>query len=194
MTDFTEKVMTIWTFLALAMLLAGIAGAVTANPTNGRLHELSDAWGFRVSDSAPHQLPADDNGSENETNHPPIITYMSPPNNSVYVYNSKITFSAKAFEPDGDSMTFFWRDSYGILLKADSKTTVSTFSMVLPGGKIHVVVLEVQDGKGGVTRGFIYIKVMAKTESSDSGWPCGPLFLLPLASITLVVRRRYHGP
>lgn len=57
--------------------------------------------------------------------------------------------------------------SDGTLLKTTTGTTSSTFSKVLSGGKQHIVVLEVQDGKGGVTRAYLYIKVKAKPASDN---------------------------
>jgi hypothetical protein len=46
----------------------------------------------------------------------------------------------------------------------------SSFSKVLSGGRQHVVVLEVDDGKGGMARQYIYIKV----ESGERWKPTHP--------------------
>jgi len=95
-------------------------------------------------------------------NQVPIILDLWPLNNTEVAYNTKLTFRANATDPDGDTLTFFWRLSDGTLLKTETGKNSSTFARVLSAGKLHIVVLEVQDGKGGVSRQYIYINVTAR--------------------------------
>jgi hypothetical protein len=120
----------------------------------------------RISDGLSY-IDADWNITVNDTNRAPLITEAWPQNNTDVSYGASVKFCATASDPDGDPMTFYWRLSDGTLLKTQSGVTTSSFSKVLSGGKQHIVVLEVQDGKGGVARQYIYVKVGAKASSSN---------------------------
>ena len=115
----------------------------------------------RVSDGLDH-IDAAWNVTVVNVNRVPIILDLWPLNNTEVAYNTKLTFRANATDPDGDTLTFFWRLSDGTLLKTETGKLSSTFAKVLDAGKLHLVVLEVQDGKGGATRQYIYIKVTAQ--------------------------------
>jgi len=95
----------------------------------------------------------------NDANRPPVILECWPQNNTEFPYGTRIIFCATASDPEGDILTFCWRLSDGTILKTQSGGNVSSFSKVLSAGKWHIVVLEVSDGKDGVARQSIYIKV-----------------------------------
>ena len=116
---------------------------------------------MRLSDGLAY-IDAEWNVTVLNVNQVPIVLDLWPLNNTEVDYNAKITFRANATDPDGDPMTFYWRLSDGTLLKTETGKTSSTFSRTLSGGKQHIVVLEVQDGKGGVSRQYLYIKVKSK--------------------------------
>jgi hypothetical protein len=138
-----------------------------------RLGTSSFAWRPTFEDAGPHvikvrvsdglaYIDAEWNVTVLNVNQVPIVLDLWPLNNTEVDYNAKITFRANATDPDGDPLTFYWRLSDGTLLKTETGKTSSVFSKILSGGKQHIVVLEVQDGKGGVTRQYLYIKVKAK--------------------------------
>jgi len=120
----------------------------------------------RISDGLAY-IEAEWNITVNDTNRAPVIVEAWPQNNTEIGYGASIKFCATAKDDDGDPVTFYWRLSDGTLLKTQSGVTISSFSKVLSGGKQHIVVLEVQDGKGGVARQYIYVKVGAKPPSSN---------------------------
>jgi len=116
----------------------------------------------RISDGLAY-IEGEWNITVNDTNRAPLITEAWPQNNTEVSSGASVKFCATASDPDGDPMTFYWRLSDGTLLKTQSGVKSSSFSKVLSPGKQHIVVLEVQDGKGGVARQYIYVKVGAKT-------------------------------
>ena len=120
----------------------------------------------RISDGMAY-MDAEWNVTVENVNQLPEVLDLWPLNNTEVEYGAKITFRANATDPDGDTLTFYWRLSDGTLLKTETGKTSSTFSKTLSGGKQHIVVLEVQDGQGGVTRQYIYIKVKAKPAGGE---------------------------
>jgi hypothetical protein len=137
----------------------------------------------RVSDGMAY-IDAEWNVSVENVNQVPVMLDLWPLNNTEVEYNAKITFRANATDPDGDPLTFYWRLSDGTLLKTETGKTSSVFQKTLSGGKQHIVVLEVQDGKGGITRQYLYIKV--KAEPKDGGIVPGFESLAALGAIALV--------
>jgi hypothetical protein len=113
-----------------------------------------------ISDGLSHII-AVWNMTVNDTNRPPLISENWPQNNTEVAFGTSISFCATALDPDGDPVTFYWRLSDGTLLKTQSGVSTSSFSKVLPGGQQHLVVLEVQDGRGGIARQYIYVNVAA---------------------------------
>jgi len=103
----------------------------------------------------------------------PVIWDSWPLNNTEVPSGARVVFKANATEPDGEPLTFIWRLSDGTLLWTQTGTNSSTFSKRLAPG-LHIVVLDVEDGQGGVARQYIYVKV---------GQPDNPPFDLPWAWI-----------
>jgi hypothetical protein len=127
-------------------------------------------WRSAFDDQGPHNvkvrisdglscIDADWNITVNDTNRAPMISEAWPVNNTEVAYGTSISFCATANDPDGDPVTFYWRLSDGTLLNTQSGVKTSSFSKVLPGGMQHLVVLDVQDGNGGIARQYIYIRV-----------------------------------
>jgi hypothetical protein len=119
----------------------------------------------RISDGLSY-IDADWNITVNDTDRAPTIKEAWPQNNTEVAYGASIKFCATAEDLDGDPVTFYWRLSDGTLLKTQSGVTTSSFSKTLAGGKQHIIVLEVQDGKGGVARQYIYVKVGAQEKNT----------------------------
>jgi hypothetical protein len=97
------------------------------------------------------------NVSVQDVNRPPVITDVWPLNNTELGYNCNVTIKASAYDPDGDPVKFFWRLSDGKLLRTESGRNTSAFSKRLAPGS-HIIVLDVEDGRGGLARQYIYVK------------------------------------
>ena len=116
----------------------------------------------RISDGIGY-VDAEWNITVANVNQAPLILDVWPLNNTEVAWDFKVTFRANASDPDGNPITFYWRESDGTLLKTQTGVTQSVFTKTLAPGKQHIIVLEVQDNQGGVTRQYIYIKVGAKS-------------------------------
>jgi hypothetical protein len=136
----------------------------------------------RISDGLSY-IDADWNITVNDTNRAPVISEAWPQNNTEVSYGASVKFCATANDPDGDPMTFYWKLSDGTLLKTQSGVKTSSFSKGLSSGKQHIVVLEVQDGKGGIARQYIYVKVGNK----EAGTSIIPGFETFTVGLTILV-------
>jgi len=113
----------------------------------------------RVSDGSGY-FDAEWNVTVLNVNRAPVVLESWPLNNTDMGSNARINFKAGAYDPDGDPVTFFWRLSDGTLLRTQTGTNSSAFSKSLVPG-LHIIVLDVEDGQGGVARQYIYVKVPA---------------------------------
>jgi hypothetical protein len=86
-------------------------------------------------------------------------------------------------------MNVSWSLADGTILHIDSGTNSSTFTKVLPGGKIYYLALEVEDGRGGVARRSIFFVVnpdpRIHQEITWSGM--GQVCLIGLAAMVLII-------
>jgi hypothetical protein len=124
----------------------------------------------------------------NDTDRAPVITDAWPQNNTEVSYGANVKFCATATDPDGDALTFVWRLSDGNVLKTQSGVGTSSFSKMLAGGKQHIVVLEVSDSVGGVTREYFYIKVGERENGNEIPWMAiGWSAAAALAAVMLVI-------
>jgi hypothetical protein len=116
-------------------------------------HNLS----VRISDGLA-DIEAEWTATVLETNRPPAILDCWPMNNTEGEGGRKFTFRACATDPDGDPVTFAWRFSDGTVLRTDTGKNSSTFSKELPAG-YYIVILDISDGNGGLTRQYIHLKI-----------------------------------
>jgi hypothetical protein len=146
----------------------------------------------RISDGLGY-VDAEWNVSVKNINQAPQILDVWPLNNTEVAWDAKVTFRANATDPDGNPMTFYWRESDGTVLKTQTGVTSSVFSKTLSPGKQHIIVLEVQDNQGGVSRQYIYIKVGSK--QAGPGFIPGfetvaALAAVALAAVAIALMRR----
>jgi hypothetical protein len=132
---------------------------------------------------------ADWNITINDTNRPPVVLRAWPMNNTEVDWDSTIRFSAEAVDPDGGPLAFTWRFSDGRIIHRDSGVTNSSFSRRMPSGRMNIVVLDVTDAGGMVTREFFYIDVGAQGNDMEITWAmiweCALAFVV---AILLVLR------
>ena len=105
-----------------------------------------------------------------DTNRPPVVVRAWPMNNTEAGWDRSIRFGAEAFDPDGGPLTFTWRLSDGRIIHQDFSVNISTFSRRLPSGRMNMVLLDVEDSGGMVTRETIYINVGARGNGIEDSW------------------------
>jgi hypothetical protein len=145
---------------------------VTAVASDGKL-EASRTWNVTVTN----------------VNRPPEnVSILSPANGTKIAYASKVNFTAAATDPDGDALTFTWKDTNGKALGAGRSFETKSLSR----GK-HVVTLEASDGTATVTAS-VTLSVAPPASSSTPGFPAA-LLLGALAAALIIARRRgRRGP
>jgi hypothetical protein len=145
---------------------------ITAVVSDGRL-EASRTWNVTVTN----------------VNRPPEnVSILSPANGTKLPYGAKANFTAAATDPDGDALTFTWKDTNGKALGAGRSFETKSLSK----GK-HVVTLEASDGNATVTAS-VTLSVAPPASSSTPGFPAA-LLLGALAAALIVARRRgMRGP
>jgi len=88
-----------------------------------------------------------------DKNRAPFAVISSPTNTRKYVTNEQISFSSEgSFDEDGDELSYVWYDGESILSLEPS------FVRSLPAG-VHIISLNVTDGKGGFAQTQINIVV-----------------------------------
>ena len=108
----------------------------------------------------------------------PVIIDLWPLNNSVVDGNSFVTFRANVSDLHVGKLTFVWRLADGRMLKTENGTNGSSFRMKLRPDRMYIVILEVQDELGGVTRAYIHLR----TRPAEPGTP-----ELPTLGVGLVI-------
>jgi hypothetical protein len=117
-------------------------------------------------------------------NRPPEnVSIISPANGTNLPYGAKANFTAAASDPDGDALTFTWKDTNGKVLGAGRSFETKSLSK----GK-HVVTLEVSDGNATASK-TVTISVVPPPEQRTPGFPAVSL-LAAAAVSTLVFRAR----
>jgi hypothetical protein len=147
----------------------------------------------RVSDGLA-SIEADWSITVNDTNRAPVVLRAWPMNNTEVDWDRTVRFSAEAADPDGGSLTFTWRFSDGRIIHQDSGATNSSFSRRLPSGRMNIVLLDVTDTGGMVTREFFYIDVGPQTNDMEIPWmmigDCALAFVVAVLLVLLLGRRR----
>jgi hypothetical protein len=109
---------------------------------------------------------------------PADVRILSPANGTRLAFNAAVNLSAEGSDPDGDTLTFTWKDTDGKILGAGRSVMLKS----LKSGK-HTISLEVSDGTLTVSDAVV---VTAAAAPAASRTPMlEPLWLL--ACITLVV-------
>ena len=99
-------------------------------------------------------------------NNPPVITSVLPENGTVYQWGEDIRLQAEAHDPDGDDLTYVWREPSERIEHGHS--TVVDLRFMHPGE--HRLILEVSDGNTTVYWDLNFIvegEVEGEEEVSD---------------------------
>ena len=121
----------------------------------------------------------------NDTNRAPVVLWAWPMNNTGVDWDRTIRFSAEAQDPDGGPLTFTWRFSDGRIIRQDFGVTNSSFSRRLPSGRMNILVMDVTDVGGMVTREFFYIDVGPQNNVWEIPWMM--IWECALASVVAVL-------
>ncbi|NOQ54787.1 MAG: hypothetical protein GQ558_09315, partial [Thermoplasmata archaeon] len=114
-------------------------------------------------------------------NNPPVITSVLPENGTVYQWGDVIGLQAEAHDPDGDNLTYVWREpSEGI---EHGHSAVVDLSFMHPGK--HFLRLEVSDGNDTVYWNLNFI--VDDVEEEESGSPIVSWEVLIIALIMIIV-------
>lgn len=97
-------------------------------------------------------------------NNPPVITSVLPENGTVYQWGDTVGLEADAYDPDGDDLTYVWREP-SLSIEHGHSADVDLRYMH-PGE--HYLILEVSDGNASVYRGLNFI-VEGEIEDDDEG-------------------------
>jgi hypothetical protein len=100
-----------------------------------------------------------------DVNRMPEGSIKSPINSSKFVKGSVVTFTAEGSDPDGDKLTFTWRDSVGTVIGTGP---TFTNNKLLKG--IQIIRLEINDGKASVYRD-VTITINEQQKAADKGTP-----------------------
>ncbi len=113
-------------------------------------------------------------------NNPPVMTSVLPENGTVYQWGDVIRLQAEAHDPDGDNLTYVWREpSEGI---KHGLGAVVDLSYIHPGK--HFLILEVSDGNDTVYWNLNFIVDDVEEEESDS-----PIvfWVAPIIAIIMII-------
>jgi len=148
------------------------AGAhnITATVSDGH-YNVSRSWAVTVT---------------NVNRAPVEVRIIAPLNGSKSQEGKAVLLQASATDPDGDSLTYRWKDTGGKLLEGGA--SVST--KLLTKGK-HVLTLEVSDGND-TTSATVTVSVSAKPKTNTPGFEA-PAFMVAVAfafALVLLAKRR----
>jgi hypothetical protein len=117
-------------------------------------------------------------------NRPPTgVRILSPANGTKVQAGRPIDLGAEGSDPDGDDLTFSWKDNGGRFLGSGKTMRLAS----LPPGK-HAIALEVSDGNSTVTDA-VELSVSSPPAVSRVPGP-GPLPLLACLAMALILARR----
>jgi len=85
--------------------------------------------------------------SVTDVNRPPEGSIKAPINSSKFARGSVVTFTAEGSDPDGDKLSFTWRDSAGTVI---GTLPSFTYNKLLKGSQ--TIRLEIGDGKTSIYR------------------------------------------
>ena len=115
-------------------------------------------------------------------NNPPVITSVLPENGTVYQWGEVIWLQAEAHDPDGDNLTYVWREPSERIEHGHS--AVVDLRFMHPGE--HFLRLEVSDGNDTVywNLNFIVDDVEDESDSPIVSWE---VLIIALIMIIVVV-------
>jgi hypothetical protein len=94
----------------------------------------------------------------------PSVTIISPSNSTKFKKDAMITFVASGTDPDGDTLSFTWRDETGKVLGIAGNLTINS----LPPGT-HVITVEVSDGNGSAHQQVTVVITSPATNKPSGG-------------------------
>jgi hypothetical protein len=78
-----------------------------------------------------------------DVNRLPVVNILSPINSTKFMKGTTVTFRASGSDPDGETLSFTWRDETGAVLGTIENLTINSLQ---PGTRI--ITVEANDGKG----------------------------------------------
>jgi hypothetical protein len=100
-----------------------------------------------------------------DVNRLPDGSIKSPINSSKFVKGSVVTFTADGSDPDGDKLTFTWRDSAGTVIGTGP---TFTYNKLFKG--VQMVRLEINDGKASIYKD-VTITISEQQPAAKKGTP-----------------------
>ena len=113
-------------------------------------------------------------------NNPPVITSVLPENGTVNQWGEVISLQAEAHDPDGDNLTYVWREPSERIEHGHS--AVVDLNFMHPGK--HFLIMEVSDGNDTVYWNLNFIVDDVEEEESDS-----PIvfWVAPIIAIIMII-------
>ncbi|HTY36945.1 MAG TPA: FlgD immunoglobulin-like domain containing protein [Bacteroidota bacterium] len=121
---------------------------------------------FRFNEGSPTAAPVNGKLTVQKVNHPPV--FLSGPGLIVVVLNQPVTFRVRAYDPDGDTLTFTWKQD-GVIVKTGKDTSYTTIF----GGKYgdpHTVSCTASD-PGGLHADTAWTFTLTPVEEMIGGVP-----------------------
>ncbi len=106
-------------------------------------------------------------------NTPPVITSVLPENGTVYQWGDIVRLEAEAYDPDGDDLTYIWRETD----IEHGHSAVVDLRYMHPGE--HFLILEVSDGDSTVYRDLNFI-VEGEIDDEEGDPPIPIVFWIAL--------------
>lgn len=104
-----------------------------------------------------------------EVNRLPDGSIRSPASLAKFVKGAAVTFTAEGSDPDGDNLTFVWRDSAGTVLGRGTSFTTKGLKK-----GTQTITLEINDSKGGVIREVPVTVTDAPAQKKSPGFEAVP--------------------
>jgi hypothetical protein len=130
----------------------------------------------------------------NDVNRLPAVTIVSPINSTKFVKGTTVTFSATGSDPDGETLSFTWRDETGAVLGTVENLTINSLQ---PGTRI--ITVEANDGKGSSYQQVTVVITRPATSTPSGGFIPGfglsaAVAAICLCAAALCFRRRPQSP
>ncbi len=95
-------------------------------------------------------------------NHVPTVRITSPKENDEFKVRADVNFSALASDPDGDALTYQWKEG------SDTIGNTESFKRAFLEG-VHAISITVDDGNGGTATAVVNITIEKKSSGGTGG-------------------------
>ena len=99
-----------------------------------------------------------------DVNRLPVVTILSPINSTKFMKGTTVTFRASGSDPDGETLSFTWRDETGAVLGTVENLTINSLQ---PGTRI--ITVEANDGKGSAYQQVTVVITRPPTSKPSGG-------------------------